>query len=133
MSLNNVRARLKVLDISAAKMKIEPPSDFDELVATTYEEQLDRMRNYLNYADSEEIPRPLEHIVDDWTVGRIISTMRLRDPEYGLYMQTIAEGHVVRKYAPKGGYFMADPSNALDAVPWEEIVKYRRMTRGGGE
>lgn len=129
MSLSNVRARLTVLGITAKKMGIEPESDFNELVTTMYYEQTDRMRTYLNYGPGEAIPRPLEHIVDDWTVGKIIATMRLRDPEYGLYLQTIAEGHVVRKYAPKGGYFVTDPSSAMDAVPWAEIVQYRRLTR----
>lgn len=132
MSLTNVQTKLEVLDITPKKMKMEKEA-LDALVAMLFAEQSDRMRNYLNYLDFEEIPRPLEHIVDDWTVGKVIATMRLRDPEYGLYLQTIAEGHVVRKYAPKGGYFVSDPSNSLDAVPWEEIVKYRRMTRGGGE
>lgn len=132
MSLNNVHTKLKVLDITPEKMKMEKPEDLDALVAMLFAEQTDRMRNYLNYCEFEEIPRPLEHIVDDWTVGKVIATMRLRDPKYGLYLQTIATGHVVRKYAPKGGYFVADQSNALDAVPWEEIAKYRRMTRGGG-
>lgn len=129
MSINSVKTKLKVLDITHEKVGMTG-DDLEAIVITLYEEQADRMRNYLNYAQSEPIPRPLEHIVDDWAVGRVIAMIRLRNPEYGLYLQTIAEGHVVRKYAPKGGYFVADPSNALDAVPWEEIVKYRKMTRG---
>ncbi len=119
MSISNVLTKLESMGIDAS-IYPNKPELLDKVVEMVYAEQMDRMRNLINYLADEEVPQPLIHIVEDWAAYKVISNVRVMDPTY----------------APRGGKTTTDPVTALSAIPQGEIVKYRRLykkrKRGSG-